>query len=182
MSAVALGSEVHDLLAGLELPGAASQSQQLSLAFQGSELGARAARAYRAEREWEFVFALDELIVTGKIDLWFEDSRGVVIVDYKTDDVSAEEAEAKAHDYQVQLGIYGLALGKALSRAVTELWIHFLRPNVAVPVISPSQENAQKLATDFQQAQENLTFPLVVSKHCYRCDFHRTVCPARVTE
>jgi ATP-dependent exoDNAse (exonuclease V) beta subunit len=179
-SAADLGTEVHDLLAGVSADAPSIAALHLATTFERSDLGRRAARARHRENEWDFVFALGDLIVSGKIDLWFEDARGLVIVDYKTDDVTAAEASQRAEAYRIQLGIYAIALERALDRKVSELWLHFLTPDTAIQVTPPLREEVARLAADFVRAHEQGDFPIVPTQNCYRCEFHRTICPARV--
>jgi ATP-dependent exoDNAse (exonuclease V) beta subunit len=66
-------------------------------------------------------------LVEGFVDLAFEDDEGrLVVVDYKTDAVSAaDEVDAAVDRYQVQIGAYALALEAATGRAVVEGWLVF---------------------------------------------------------
>ena len=126
------------------------------------------------------MFAIDEMVVRGQIDLWFEDRSGHVIVDYKTDDIAADESETRASAYKLQLRYYALALEKLSGAMPSEAWLHFLRPDVAVRVeLAPADlEAARRLVADFAAAQRSRQFPLNVGAHCARCPFYRNKCPA----
>src|ERR1035441_2194650 len=139
-----------------------------------------APRATRVAREFDFLMALDDLVIRGQIDLWFEEGGELVVVDYKTDDVTAAEAHHRARDYQLQLRLYALALERVAGRAPDRAWLHFLRPNTLVEVdLTPSLiESPEQTVRDFQQAQSNLNFPLSEADHCQRCPFYRDLCPA----
>lgn len=111
--------------------------------FAENELGAAAARAYKAGRlyrETPFEIEItpseysdeisdkeyladDRILLQGTVDCWFEDENGnVFIIDYKTDrykggndeDGIRSFCEEKAEEYSVQLDLYARALEKAL--------------------------------------------------------------------
>ena len=62
-----------------------AEANELASRFRSSDLGRRAETATRIEREFDFLFETDDVIVRGQIDLWFEEAGELVIVDYKTD-------------------------------------------------------------------------------------------------
>jgi ATP-dependent exoDNAse (exonuclease V) beta subunit len=180
------GREVHALLSGNapedgRKPGEAAV--RLAANFQTSNLGKRAARARRAEREFDFLFALDGVVLRGQIDLWFEDAAGLVLVDYKTDEVPPGLSPAEhASCYALQLQLYAHALEKAVGRVPDEAWIYLLRPNVAAPAdLSPlSLYGAACAVRDLIAAQETCDFPMKIESHCKRCPFYRGLCPAEL--
>ena len=107
--------------------------------FRESALGQRAAKATRIEREFDFLMSVEDLVIRGQVDLWFEEGGELVIVDYKTDAVTAVEAHQRAQDYELQLKLYALAVERVAGRAPDRAWLHFLRPNVAIEVdLTPS--------------------------------------------
>ena len=172
-SAAELGTMVHSILAGE--PGAwPPRAVELASVFQASELGLRASRAAKAEREWDFIIDVAGTLVRGTVDLWFQDDAGQVIVDYKTDDLSADGARTKAAEYAPQLALYAIALGQ--SRA----YLHFLRPNVVVEVAvgEGAQAAVRRLVRDLGTAQNSLQFDLNVGDHCRACSFYKGMCPA----
>jgi ATP-dependent helicase/nuclease subunit A len=174
-----LGVEVHELLAGA-VADASAEAVRMAAVFRRSELGQRAGRATRLEREFDFVLAIEDVVVRGQIDLWFEDAGELVIVDYKTDKVSGVEAHQRAHDYTTQLRLYAMAVERVAGRAPDRAWLHFLRPDKAVAVdLRPSLlETPEQLVRDFREAQESGVFPLNEGSHCKRCAFYRGACPA----
>src|SRR6185436_13463985 len=93
--ATEFGREVHALLAGAPREGARPEALALAARFESSDLGRRLARAARVEREFDFLLVLEDIVLRGQIDLWFDG----VIVDYKTDDISAAEAPSRAQSY-----------------------------------------------------------------------------------
>jgi len=132
------------------------------------------------EREFDFVLAIEDLIVHGQVDLWFEESGEIVIVDYKTDAVKPAEAHHRAQDYALQLRIYAMAVERLAGRPPRRAYLHFLRPNTVVEVdLAPSLlEAPEQMAREFQRAQETMDFPLHEGPQCRRCPFFRHLCPA----
>ena len=180
LSAGEFGTQVHALLAGNPVVKPDAEAVRLADVFRQGALGRRAARAGRIEREFDFLMALDDLVIRGQIDLWFEEGGEIVLVDYKTDDVSAAEARDRAGDYAMQLRLYAMAVERVAGRAPSQAWLHFLRPDTAIEVdLSPSLiENPEPLVRDFQEAQSKMDFPLNEGPRCRRCPFYRDLCPA----
>ncbi len=174
------GTQVHSLLAGFPVVSPAPEALRVAEVFRQSSLGQRAARATRIEREFDFLLAIDDLVIVGQIDLWFEEGGELVVVDYKTDAVSAAEAPHRSRDYVLQLRLYALAIERVTGRAPDRAWLHFLKPNVPVEVdLTPSLiESPEQIVRDFKEAQSKLLFPLVEAEHCKRCPFFHDLCPA----
>ena len=180
LSSSDLGRQVHALLASQPVDGPEFEALHLAETFDHSELGKRAKRAKRVERELDFMFALEGMIVRGQIDLWFEERAGSIIVDYKTDDVSSGDAHERAEAYKLQLRYYALAIQKVTGALPVEAWLHFLRPDVAVRVSldHAALDGARKLVANLAAAQATLAFPLQTGPHCFRCPFYKGKCPA----
>jgi ATP-dependent helicase/nuclease subunit A len=180
LSASELGTEVHDALA--QKPGSYSaEALRLAAVFEQSELGRRIAAVGRLAREWEFVFEMDGAFVRGSIDLWFEDADGAItIVDYKTDDVTAAEAPARATFYAIQLAFYALALEAAFGSRPLRAFLHFLKPDYVheVDVGPGAMESARQILKFARSAQNDLRFELHEGAHCRSCAYFRELCPA----
>ena len=179
-SAGEFGTQVHALLAGNPPPVPDPAALRLAEVFRQSPLGRRAARATRIERESDFLMAVEDLVIRGQVDLWFEEGGELVVVDYKTDSVTAHEAHRRAQDYALQLRLYAMAVERVAGRAPDRAWLHFLRPNTVVEVdLTPSLlESPEQTVRDFQEAQSTLEFPLNEGERCHRCPFFRDLCPA----
>ena len=179
LSAGEFGTQVHTLLSGNPVPGASPQALHLAEVFRQSPLGRRAARATRGAREFDFLMAVQDLVIRGQVDLWFEEGGELVVVDYKTDEVSAAEARHRARDYSLQLRLYAVAVERVAGRAPDRAWLHFLRPNTLVEVdLAPTLlESPEQTVRDFQDAQSKLDFPPVEGEHCMRCPFYQDLCP-----
>jgi len=182
LSAADLGTQVHALLAGTPVPEPGAEAVRLAGVFRNSPLARRVEAAARIEREYDFLIALEGIVVQGQIDLWFEENGEIEIVDYKTDAVTATEAHKRAADYALQLRLYAIAIEKATARAPRRAWLHFLRPNALVEVsLAPSLIDApEDVIRDFQEAQSNLDFPLIEGSHCHRCAYYQDLCPAGI--
>jgi ATP-dependent exoDNAse (exonuclease V) beta subunit len=179
LSAGEFGTQVHTLLSGNPVPGASPEALRLAEVFRQSPLGRRAGRATRAAREFDFLMAVQELVIRGQVDLWFEEGGELVVVDYKTDEVGAAEAHHRARDYSLQLRLYALAVERVAGRAPDRAWLHFLRPNTLVEVdLAPTLiESPEQTVRDFQDAQSKLDFPPNAGEHCMRCPFYHDLCP-----
>jgi ATP-dependent helicase/nuclease subunit A len=175
------GLQVHAMLAGQAVAQPAPEAQKLVDSFRASELGRRAARATRIAREFDFLMAVEDVVLRGQIDLWFEQAGGLVLVDYKTDDLKPREAAARAEFYAPQLRLYALALERQMGRSPAQAFVYFLRLAVAVPVSLERSliDDPEALVRDFREAQSSLTFPLHEGDHCTRCPYIRGLCPSR---
>ncbi|MGA2152961.1 MAG: UvrD-helicase domain-containing protein [Bryobacteraceae bacterium] len=175
-----LGTQVHKLLAGEAVADADDEALRLADNFRNSALGRRAAKATRAEREFDFLMAVDDLVIRGQVDLWFEEGGELVIVDYKTDAVNLAEAHRRAQDYALQLRLYAMAVEQLTGRAADRAYLCFLRPNATVEIdLAPSLiESPSEVVREFQEAQDSLRFPLNEEEHCHGCPFFHDLCPA----
>jgi CRISPR/Cas system-associated exonuclease Cas4 (RecB family) len=180
LTAGEFGTQVHALLAGTPVERPDAEAVRLAEVFDQSVLGARAARATRAEREFDFLMAVEDLVVRGQVDLWFEEGGELVVVDYKTDDVRETGIQERAGDYSLQLRLYAMAVERITGRAPDRAYLHFLRPNKIVEVdLGPSLlESPERVARDLVEAQAGLRFPLNEGERCRRCPFYKDLCPA----
>jgi len=176
-----LGTQVHALLAGTGSVHMDAEAVRLAGVFRQSSLARRVAKASRVEREFDFLMAVEDLVVRGQVDLWFQEGGELVIVDYKTDDVTAPQAQSRAQDYAPQLRLYAMAVERVAGKPVDHAWLYFLRPNVPVEVdLTPSLlDSPEQLVRDFQDAQSTGAFPLHEGERCQRCAFYKDLCPAK---
>jgi ATP-dependent helicase/nuclease subunit A len=124
------------------------------VAFFESELGRQVAKEYpNVRREWPFTFALpasfvscdlslepritnhqspitdDEVvIVQGIIDMLVKTTEGLIIIDFKTDRITANEVSQRAELYRKQLDLYGRAASAILKAKLLAKWLYFLTP------------------------------------------------------
>ena len=87
-----------------------------------------------ASRFWREVPAavpLGDGALEGFIDLLFEEDGGLVVVDYKTDALDADQTEDAIARYRLQGGSYALIAQKATGKPVKEVAFLFLHPGRA---------------------------------------------------
>jgi ATP-dependent helicase/nuclease subunit A len=178
--AAELGTQVHELLAGVVIGDAADEAVRLAEVFRRSDLGRRVERAARVEREFDFVIELEGLVLRGQIDLWLEEGGEMVLVDYKTDEAGFDGGVERGEGYALQLRLYALALEKLTGRLPDRAWLFYLRRGEAVPVAldDASLAAAVEVVRAFRRAQEELDFRLREGKQCRTCEFFRGACPA----
>ena len=111
--------------------------------FLASPLAERIRRAGHVWREYRFTLLTDatlydpqvageELMLQGVLDCAFETPEGLVVVDFKTDRVTAEQQAQRAEGYRPQLEAYALALGQVLEKEVSEKLLYFFHTNSTV--------------------------------------------------
>ena len=157
---LALGTVVHDVLqrlrfgqpnpveswcrelsfrhAPLHLEETATAACELVQRFIRSPLAARIQQAAAVHREVDFLLAWPhadnacaEQHVRGFIDCLFCDDNGRwMLLDYKTNQITAAEAPDAARQYELQLGVYAMAAESAFGRAPSQLLVYFLHPEV----------------------------------------------------
>jgi len=119
------------------------------LAFFQSDLGQIVfAKENTVWREWPFTFALpisefpligyeyrassiehqDTIIVQGIIDMLIRTPNGLVVIDFKTDNISAKQVPQRAELYRQQLELYGRAASAILKEKLLAKWLYFLAP------------------------------------------------------
>ncbi|CAM4309725.1 helicase-exonuclease AddAB subunit AddA [Paenibacillus alkaliterrae] len=120
------------------------QSQVIDLgavaAFFRSELGQRMLSADWVRREVPFscmfpanrvypqsdvTLAAEPILIQGVIDCLFEDKKGIVLLDYKTDRIMMNQWEAAAERHRFQLELYAEAVESVLKRKIDESHVFF---------------------------------------------------------
>ena len=128
---------------------------QSILNFFHSELGKTAIEEENTLwREWPFTYAMpvvarassprstarmavplstsDEIIVVqGIIDMLVKTPRGLLVIDFKTDRITAGEVSQRAEFYRRQLDLYGRAASAILKTKLLAKWLYFLTPGSA---------------------------------------------------
>ena len=178
--AIEIGTEVHQLLAGVPVESPSAEVLTLVDTFRSSPLSARVATAARVEREFDFVMELSDLVIRGQIDLWFVDGGELILVDYKTDRFDPSAEPVRVQSYAFQLQVYAQALRRLTGRLPDRAFLFFLRSNEMVPVAVDAESVAAATTAieQFRDAQDRLVFPLNEGAHCRRCVFFRGMCPA----
>jgi ATP-dependent helicase/nuclease subunit A len=126
--------------------------------FFDSDLGILAKNpANIVHREWPFTFALpaayftscgtaalgcdssqskiqnlkskiETVIVQGIIDLLIQTSDGLIVIDFKTDRITASKTQSRAAVYAPQMNLYALAAQAVLKKTVKAKYLYFLTP------------------------------------------------------
>jgi len=180
LGAAEFGTLVHDLLAGKAAEKAPLEALDLVRRFQSSELGQRCERAARAEREFDFVMAVEDVVLRGRIDLWFEEGGELILLDYKTDQLRADDGAWRAEEYGLQLRLYALALERIAGRMPDSAFVYWMRTGKAVPIAldRPALQAAADQVRLFREAQSRLRFGLREGEYCVRCPYYGGLCPA----
>jgi CRISPR/Cas system-associated exonuclease Cas4 (RecB family) len=176
------GTQVHELLAGKTIVEPDPEAVRLADVFRESALGRRAARAARIGQEVDFLMAVEGLVIRGQVDLWFEEGGELVVVDYKTNSVTAAEARQAARQYALQLRLYAMAVERIVGRAPDRAYVHFLRPDKAIEVdLRPTLlDSPEQVVREFVEAQSSLHFALNEGAQCRSCEFVGGLCPAAI--
>jgi len=74
----------------------------------------------------------ESVLLQGIADCFFYEDDGVVLVDYKTDRVTAAMAEERAEQYRIQMECYEQGLSRILPVPIKEKYLYFLNCNTAV--------------------------------------------------
>ena len=118
------------------------------LVFFQNELGRMALdRQNTVWREWPFTFALpasewrdsyagrdtrygirDTIIVQGIIDMLIRTPLGLVVIDFKTDNITVKQVPERAELYRQQLELYSRAASAILKEKLISKWLYFLTP------------------------------------------------------
>ena len=94
--------------------------------FLESEFGQRIRNAQKIYKEESFVMNYDGSVLSGTVDLFFEEENHIVLVDYKTDHIPQYEMTNRASYYKSQLDLYKDAIQKAFGKKVSQSYIYFL--------------------------------------------------------
>lgn len=115
-------------------------------AFFESELGQQIKRAKVLHREFKFSVLVpareyypraeegEEVLLQGVVDAWFEDERGITVVDFKSDRVTAGSEGQKAEEYRPQLEAYSRALESILEKPVCRRVLWFFATDTTVEI------------------------------------------------
>jgi ATP-dependent helicase/nuclease subunit A len=134
-----LGADELCVLAGLPLRLASPAASTRPLtSFGRREGGGGRQDAAASDGQWmteERTGKRDEVIVVqGIIDLLVRTPAGLLVIDFKTDDVAGEQIAERSKLYRRQLELYGRAAGAILKQKVAGKWLYFLKPGCAVEV------------------------------------------------
>lgn len=113
-------------------------SPAMLLSFFRAPLGQRMLASPEVRREWSFNYRLPEAgqtLLQGVMDCVFREGDGWVLLDYKTDRITDEDAFVKQYTHQLQL--YARSLAAITGLPVREAWLFSLSLEQAFPVPLP---------------------------------------------
>lgn len=110
-----------------------------------SDLGKRILSADKLMRELAFTLLCpselifpgsgdEELLLQGVVDCCIEEDGELLIIDYKTDAVSADDVSERAEQYRAQVKAYAYAMQRLSGKPVRGSIIYFLRPGIALEI------------------------------------------------
>jgi ATP-dependent helicase/nuclease subunit A len=70
----------------------------------------------------------ETIVVQGIIDILIQTKNGLIVIDFKTDNVTAKQAVQRAELYRRQLELYSRAASAILKSNVLAKWLYFLAP------------------------------------------------------
>jgi ATP-dependent helicase/nuclease subunit A len=77
---------------------------------------------------------IDRMMIRGKIDVLIDAKDGLIVIDYKTDRVTAETIDARVEFYHPQVLAYSKAIAGIAQRPIAAAYLVFLAPRAIVPV------------------------------------------------
>ena len=120
-------------------------------------------------------------LLRGTLDLLtFANGRPDLLLDYKANDIPADQVETEAAHYRLQMLLYALLVEAVFGALPGEAVLFFLTPGVAhrVELTPAALEEARRGVAEFFAAQREARFPPLVERHCFRCAFSGTLCLA----
>ena len=164
-----VGAAVHGVLQTVALDAEPDQIQPVAAAQAEAEgvlrdqsavgklarsvLAASTVQEAAAAEHWKEVYVattVGDTVLEGYIDLLYRSPDGLVVVDYKTDDVRKEASlEAKAHAYRLQVAAYALAVERAVGESVSRCVLVFAQPGEAAQEVTIAGD-------DLASAQESI--------------------------
>ncbi len=125
-----LGSLIEQAAMAEGIPDQEGVLRQIVLATLKHPLIERARKAHRVWRELPFSFSADGQVREGYIDLLFEESAGLVLVDYKTDDIEATKVDEVVSHYATQADLYVRAVEQITQQHPKEVLLFFVRRGI----------------------------------------------------
>jgi ATP-dependent helicase/nuclease subunit A len=132
------------------IPHRAADVARLVRRALASEAAGRARQAQRALREVPFAVKVGDVTLEGFIDMLVQTDEGLEVVDWKTDQIPADEVEARMSAYRLQAGLYAWGVREATGMDVQRVTYVFANAGREVTPGEPAdlEEEARKhLAT-----------------------------------
>ena len=116
------------------IPDRAGEIARLAEVAVNSDIVRRAVASQRIWREVPVAACVGNGSLYGFIDLLFEEDDGLVVVDYKTDDVTDRQLWEVMERYRLQGGAYAQAIAQITGKRVKEMVFLYLQPKSEVPL------------------------------------------------
>jgi len=101
--------------------------------FLNSSFGEEIKNSSVVMREIPFTLFISDIPIHGRVDLLYRTANGAMrLIDFKTNNVKADEVEAKREEYRLQMELYGLALSRLDGMDICEGFAFFMKPCRAV--------------------------------------------------
>ncbi|MFC1561061.1 UvrD-helicase domain-containing protein [Candidatus Latescibacterota bacterium] len=145
--------------------------------FSESDLFRQITKAEELRSEEPFAFIEHDVLVRGKIDLIYRNGNNPVIVDYKTEKIRVEEIHEVSESYRLQLGLYALAVSRALSLLPSRLVLYYLSAGVSFdfPCTQTILDNISATLKNVLKSMSEGNFSPVFSERCDLCPY-KTLC------
>jgi len=153
---------------------------QLLEGFARSETAERIRRAREVHAEIPFLLNLQGYRIEGVIDRLYRSAEGrLMILDYKTDGISANDIGTKAAEYRFQLAGYALAAHRLFGEEV-ETALAFLQPGITCPVDHDPSRTEEEILSTIRKIEKADTYP-GVRERCPHCGFREPFCSREKT-
>jgi len=145
--------------------------------FGESDVFSHIVKAEEIRREEPFAFIEHDVLVRGKIDLIYKNGNNPVIVDYKTESIRIEEIHEVSESYRLQLGIYALAVYRALRILPSKLVLYYLGAGVSfdIPCTQTMLDHISAMLNTALKSMSEGNFSPVLSERCDLCAY-KTLC------
>ncbi len=155
-------------------PGLLETASKILTKFYQSPLFLELSSARRVIKEFPFSLRLKHGTIRGNIDLIYETNAGdIVVADYKTSDVAADEISKEAEVYRTQILLYALAAKSLMRKPVRGAKLFFINTRLAeaasVPVNEECLSDIQEKADSMLQQIAALDFLPHGDKICAYC-------------
>ncbi|MFB3890468.1 MAG: UvrD-helicase domain-containing protein [Phycisphaerae bacterium] len=164
----------------IDLAAVAEDFKAMLVTFAAHPLSASLAGARQVFRELDFVMDSSPAVLRGQIDLLYQDGAGAWhIVDYKSDRVGSEGADAHADRYRLQMLLYAAAAARHFGAPPADATLYFLRPAQAVrieitpPVLEEARASVGDLAHRLIADRRAGTFIKCQTPACRLCHYAR---------
>jgi ATP-dependent helicase/nuclease subunit A len=117
-----------------DLSGVAQTKSEASAKAEASPVRRSAPVLRSVSEEGSEVGSIETIVVQGIIDMLIKAPQGLVVIDFKTDDISASEVNRRAELYRRQLTLYAHAASAILKAKSIAKWLYFLTPGCAIEI------------------------------------------------